>query len=119
MGDVTSLVPKSVNGKVVKRALNPAAFALLLIFALTAYGGSNIVRFEALIRQIWLGPADQPLTSVLESVNAWTSSSSVATIALSNLLDLYVAEAPNDKAAIEAALGEVAAAAPTSTATWL
>jgi hypothetical protein len=102
-----------------KRTLTPSAFALLLVFALSSYAGINIVRFEALAHRIWLGPADEPLTSVLDSVSAWTGTSSVATIALSTMLDLRVAEAPNDKASIEVALQEVAAAAPTSTAVWL
>ena len=39
-------------------------------------------------------------------------------MALSTMLDLLVAETPNDKASIEAALDEIAAAAPTSTAAW-
>ena len=43
-----------------KRTLNPTAFALLLVFALTSYGGANILRFEALAQShlVWSrGPA--------------------------------------------------------------
>jgi hypothetical protein len=92
--------------------------ALLLVFGLAAYGGANILRFEALTHRIWYGPADQPLTSVLDSVSAWANTSSVATLARSTMLDLIVTETPNDGAAIEAALREIAAASPTSTGTW-
>jgi hypothetical protein len=35
------------------------------------------------------------------------------------MLDLIVADTPHDNAAIEGALGEIAAASPTSTAAWL
>ena len=63
----------SVEANVAKRTLNPSAFALLLVFALTSYGGANIVNFEALTHRIWFGPADQSLTSVLDSVSAWTN----------------------------------------------
>ena len=110
---------KPVKARGAKRALTPSAFALLLVFALTSYGGANIVNFEALTNRIWFGPADQSLTSVLDSVSAWTNTSSVATVALSTKLDLLIAETANDKASIEAALDEVAADAPTSTAAWL
>ena len=119
MRNPSSSYQKSVDANVAKRTLNPTAFALLLVFALTSYGGANIVNFEALTHRIWFGPADQSLTSVLDSVSAWTNTSSVATVALSTKLDLLVAETPNDKASIEAALDEIAAAAPTSTAAWL
>ena len=102
-----------------RRSLNPTAFALLVVFGLTAYGGINIVRFEALRNRIWFGPAtDQPVGRVLESLSAWTNTSVVATGARSQKLDLIVAETPHDKAAIEGALEDIAAGSPTSTAAW-
>jgi hypothetical protein len=91
----------------------------LVVFGLTAYGGINVVRFEALRNRIWFGPAtDQPVGRVLESLSAWTNTSVVATGARSQRLDLIVAETPYDKAAIEGALEDVAAGSPTSTAAW-
>jgi hypothetical protein len=103
---------------VANRALNPAAFALLLVFGLTAYGGANILGFERVANRIWFGPADQPLRSALDSVSGWTNKSSVATMARSLMLDIIMAETPNDHAAIEGALVEIAASSPTTTATW-
>jgi hypothetical protein len=103
---------------VVNRTLSPAAFALLLAFGLTAYGGANLLGFQRLAHRTWLGPADQPLSSVLDSLSAWTNTSSVAMPARSLMLDIIMAETPHDHAAIEGALEEIAAASPTSTATW-
>src|SRR5437588_25542 len=100
------------------RIPSPATFALLLAFGLTAYGGGNILGFHALTSRIWFGPADQPLKSVLESVSAWTNTTSIATAARTFMLEVILAESPNDNAAMEGALDEIAAASPTSTATW-
>ena len=117
MRNPTSSYQKSVEANVAKRILNPSAFALLLVFGLTSYGGANILRFEALPNRILYGPADQPLTSVLDSVSP--GQVQVASRRWREpVLDLIVAETPNDKASIEAALDELAAAAPTSTAAW-
>ena len=88
------------------------------MFGLTAYSGANILKFEALWNRILFGPADELLARVLDSVSPWTNTNSVAMPARSLVLDLIVAETPNDKAAIEGALEEIAAAAPTSTAAW-
>jgi hypothetical protein len=103
---------------VANRTLSAAAFALLLVFGLTAYGGANILGFERLANRIWFGPADQPLRSALDSVSAWTNTSSIATPARSLMLDVIMAETPHDNEAIEGALAEIAASSPTSTATW-
>jgi hypothetical protein len=108
----------SAGAHVAKRILSPSTFALLLVFGLTAYGGANILRYEALSNRIWFGPADQPLTSVLDSVSAWTDTNNVAIPARSTMLDLIVAESPHDSTAIEGALDKLAAGSPTSTATW-
>jgi len=109
----------SPGASLARRSLNPTAFALLVVFGLTAYGGSDIVRFEALRNRIWFGPAtDQPVGRALEALSAWTNTSVVATGARSQKLDLIVAETPHDKAAIEGALEDAAAGSPTSTAAW-
>jgi hypothetical protein len=100
------------------RILSPAAFALLLVFGLTAYGGANILRFEALANRIWFGPADQTMKNALDSVSAWKNTSSVGIAARSLMLDIIMSEASHDLATIEVALNELAAGSPTSTATW-
>ncbi len=100
------------------RTLSPLAFVLLFLFSLTAYGGANIIEFQHLSNRIWFGPANQPVSSVLEAASAWKDSRSVDALARSLLLDIIMAETPQDHAAIEAALTEIAAAAPTSSATW-
>jgi hypothetical protein len=102
-----------------RRTLSPSAFALCLVFGVTAYAGADVVGFFALTQRIWFGPADQPTRGVLEEVSAWTNTSSVETAARSLLLEVTLVEAKDDKAAIEGALDELAAASPTSSATWL
>jgi hypothetical protein len=109
----------TTQGSVAPRILNLSAFVLLLLFAVAAYCGADILRFEALRNRIWLSPSDEPLARVLDSVSPWTNVSVVATPARSFMLDLIVADTPHDNAAIEGALGEIAAASPTSTAAWL
>ena len=101
------------------RILSPVTFALLLVFGLTVYGGANILGFQALTNRIWFGPADGSLKSVLASVSAWTDTSSVSTAARTFMLEVILAETPNDNAAIEGVLKEMAAASPVATATWV
>src|SRR5213080_2947509 len=112
----TSRATKPMRGNPI---LRPVTFALLLVFGLTAYGGANILGFEALVNRLWFGPANQSLKSVLDSVSAWTNTSSVATAARSFMLEVILSEIPNDNAAIEGALTEMATASPLSTAIWV
>src|SRR5262245_48905813 len=99
--------------------LSPSAFALVLGFGLTAYGGGNMVAFEALRHRLWAEPVGQPINHALERLAAWTNTSGIATQARSLALEIVVAETPHDNAAMERALSEFAASSPTSTATWL
>jgi hypothetical protein len=108
----------SDEAKVATRTLSPAAFVLLLVFGLTAYYGANILGFKALANRVWFGPADQTLSSALDSVSRWTDTSSVSTTARHLMLQIIMAETPHDYTAIENALDEFAAASPTSTSTW-
>jgi hypothetical protein len=103
---------------VLNRVPSLAAFALLVVFGLTAYAGANILGFKAMANRVWFGPADQPLKSVLNSVSGWTNTSGVATPARSLMLDIIMAETPHDYAAIEGALEQIAAGTPTSTSVW-
>jgi hypothetical protein len=113
-----STSPNQHQASIGGRILSPSAFALFLVFGLTAYAGAHIVAFEELTHRVWFGPRDQPVKSVLDSVEAWTNTSGVATPARSLMLDVIVAETPHDHAATESALEELAAASPTSTAAW-
>jgi hypothetical protein len=103
---------------VATQRLSAAAFALLVVFGLTAYSGANILGFQALANRVWYGPADQPLGIALGSVSGWTNTSSVATAAQNLMLEMIMAETPRDYAAIQNVLEEIAATSPTSTSTW-
>jgi hypothetical protein len=54
----------------------------------------------------------------MDSVSGWTNTTSVETLARSLMLDLILADTPNDAPAIEGAVNELAATSPSSTATW-
>ena len=108
----------SSGADVATRRLSAAAFALLVVFGLTAYSGANILGFQALANRVWYGPADQPLEIALGSVSGWTNTSSVATAAQNLMLEMIMAETPRDYAAIQNVLEEIAATSPTSTSTW-
>jgi hypothetical protein len=97
----------------------PVAFALLLVFGLTAYGGANILGFEAMRNRVWFGPANQSTKSALDSVSGWTNTNSVGIAARSLMLEIIMSENSRDLAAIEGALSELAVGSPTSTAAWV
>lgn len=112
--------PEPTSERVLRpRTLSLWAAGLLLVFALTAYAGVNILEYLALANRIWFGPRDQPLAGVLNAVSPWQNTSSVAAVARSDTLELIQAEAPNDTAALQAAMEEMAAVTPTSTSAWL
>ena len=101
-----------------RRILSPSAVALVVVFALTAYAGANMVGYLALANHIWFGPRDQPLANVLDAVSAWKNTSSVGALSRSLALELIMAETPNDAAALEGAIEEIAAVTPASTSAW-
>jgi hypothetical protein len=92
---------------------------LLVVFALTAYAGVNILEYFMLTNRIWFGSRGQPLADVLEEVSPWQNTSSVAALMRSLTLELIQTETPNDAAALESALEDMAAVTPTSTSAWL
>jgi hypothetical protein len=106
-----------LGAEVPRRRLSPAALGLFVVFGLAAYGGANILGFEALSDRVWFG-SNQPKESALASVSGWTTTNSVATVARNLMLDIVMSETPQDLPAIEEAIEGLAVASPTSTAIW-
>jgi hypothetical protein len=99
------------------RILNLPALGLLVVFAVAAYGGANIVAFERLPG--WVRSAAwQPVDSLLAPILTWKNTTGVATQARTLVRDIVLVRTPGDTAAIENALREVAMASPTSVAAW-
>jgi hypothetical protein len=90
----------------------------LVAFGVTAYGGAELVAVQGLTDRVRAGSTDE--SRLLKPlVSSWEDVTGVATRARSLSLDLVLAETPDDNAAIENALNEMAETSPTSTATWL
>jgi hypothetical protein len=99
------------------RILNLPALGLLVVFAVAAYGGANIIAFERLPG--WVRSAAwQPVDSLLAPILTWKNTTGVATRARTLVRDIVLVRTPGDTAAIENALREVAVASPTSVAAW-
>jgi len=95
-----------------------AAAAIMIVFGLTTYVGANLLLFENLKNRLWFGPADQTMTTAINAVSRWTNTNVVEMPARSFILEIILAETPRDNLAIEGALDNIAAVAPTSSATW-
>jgi hypothetical protein len=111
------VVPPRAQPRLTAWTLNLSAIGFLLVFAVTAYGGANILAFERLENQVDSLPG-QPTDSILGAVLAWGNTPGVATRARSLALNVALANTPGDTAAIENALDEVIKASPTSVAAW-
>ena len=93
------------------RILNLPALGFLVVFAVAAYGGANIVAFERLPG--WVrSAAGQPVDSLLGPILTWKNTTGVATRARTLVRDIVLARTPGDTAAIENALDEVVKASP-------
>jgi hypothetical protein len=79
-----------------------SALGLLLVFAVTAYAGANMVAFYG-----W----------VAGSVSAWKNTNGIATQARTLAFELALAR-PGDTAVIDDALDEIVKASPASVAAW-
>ena len=99
------------------RILNLPALGFLVVFAVVAYGGANIVAFERLPGWVRSSPG-QPVDSLAGPISTWKNTTGVATRARTLVLDIILAKTPGDTAAIENALDEVAKASPASVTAW-
>ena len=104
------------------RILSPSALGLVVVFAVTAYVGANIVAFERLEGRLAgeeiVSSAGAGQGSISGAVPNWKNTSGVAARARSLSLDIVLAKTPGDTAAIDNALRELAEGSPTSVAAW-
>jgi hypothetical protein len=97
--------------------LNLPALGFILVFAVTVYGGANVLGFERLKGQLdsLRGPS---IDSMLRPVSAWKDTPGVAAPARRLALNVVVAETPADLAGVEKALDDVLTASPTAVDAW-
>ena len=104
------------------RILSPSALGLVVVFAVVAYAGANIVAFERLEGRLAgeeiVSSAGAEQGSISGAVPNWKNTSGVAARARSLSLDIVLAKTPGDTAAIDNALRELAEGSPTSVAAW-
>jgi hypothetical protein len=99
------------------RTVSLPALGLLVVFAVAAYGGANIIAFERLPGWVSSAPG-QSVDRLSGPISTWKNTTGVATRARTFVRDIILAKTPGDTAAIENALDEVAKASPTSVAAW-
>ena len=99
------------------RTLSLPALGFLVVFAVAAYGGANIVAFERLPGWVRSVPG-QSVDSLTGPISTWKNTNGVATRARTLVRDIILAKTPGDTAAIENAWDEVVKASPMSAAAW-
>jgi len=100
------------------RTLSLSALAFIVVFAVAAYSGANIVTFERLEDRVASGGIVGDAQKWIERVSAWKDTAGVGMRARSLTLDIVLAETPGDGAAIENALDSLIVASRTSGAAW-
>jgi hypothetical protein len=96
---------------------------LFLLFSVAAYGGTELFRFEKVADPLIADPGRyarlQTDSSMQPFVSSWKDVTGVATRARRLALQIPLAETPDDLAAIEQALLELAENSPTMASVWL
>jgi len=105
------------------RKLNPAAVGLLVLFGAAAYGGAELVGFERVATPLIADPAAEPVTQPVDRslqpfVSAWADVTGVAARAGRLSLQIVLTETPDDTAAVEQALSQLAENSPTMVPAW-
>jgi hypothetical protein len=95
-------VPERTEGRRIAWSSSLSSLGLLLVFAVTAYAGANLVAFHA---------------HLVKSVSAWKNMTGLATEARILAFEIALAT-PGDTAGIDNALDEIVKASPTSVAAW-
>src|SRR6266536_3941979 len=106
------------------RNLNPSAVGLFVLFGVAVYGGAELVSFETvatpLIADVAAKRATQPIDSSMQPfVSTWADVTGVATRARRLSLQIVLTEAPQDTAALEQAMSQLAENSPTMVLAWL
>ncbi len=106
------------------RNLSPSAVGLFVLFGVAVYGGTELVGFERvatpLIADVAAKRATQPIDSSMQPfVSTWADVTGVATRARRLSLQIVLTEAPQDTAALEQAMSQLAENSPTIVSAWL
>jgi len=106
------------------RNLSPSAVGLFVLFGVAVYGGTELVSFETvatpLIADVAAKRATQPIDSSMQPfVSTWADVTGVATRARRLSLQIVLTEAPQDTAALEQAMSQLAENSPTIVSAWL
>src|SRR6266536_5453785 len=106
------------------RNLNPSAVGLFVLFGGAVYGGTELVSFDTvatpLIADVAAKRATQPIDSSMQPfVSTWADVTGVATRARRLSLQIVLTEAPQDTAALEQAMSQLAENSPTIVSAWL
>src|SRR6266700_7680363 len=108
----------------VGRNLEVSAVGLFLLFGIAVYGGAELVGFERvatpLIADVVTKTVTQPVDSSMQPfVSTWVDVTGVATRARRLSLQIVLAETPEDNAAVEQSLSQLAENSPTDVPAWL
>jgi hypothetical protein len=106
-----------IERRPIGRILNLPALGFLVVFAVVAYGGANIIAFERLPGWVRSSPG-QPIDRLAGPISTWKNTTGIATRARTFVLEIILAKTPGDTAAIENALDEVVRASPASVTAW-
>src|SRR6266536_1434096 len=106
------------------RNLNPSAVGLFVLFGVAVYGGAELVSFETvatpLIADVAAKRATQPIDSSMQPfVSSWVDVTGAAARARRLSLQIVLTEAPQDTAALEQAMSQLAENSPTMVSAWL
>jgi hypothetical protein len=109
----------------VQAAAKPIAIAIFLLCMITAYSGANLLMFmqgaDRVVDALDSSSesAQPPAAGALNSFIAnWKNTAGIADVARMLGLTVVRAVTPDDKAAIELAISEIAENSPTSSAVW-
>ena len=97
--------------------LNLPALGCILVFAITAYNGANIVRFELLKGRLD-SLRGSSIDSMLRPITAWKNTLGVAVRARRLAFEVVVAETPADLSGVEKVLEDVVKESPMAVDAW-
>src|SRR6266496_2459652 len=105
------------------RKMGPSALGLFVLFGVTVYGGAELVRFEKVAEPFLADPGQKYATLQIDNsmqpfVSSWTDVTGVAKRARRLALQITLTETPDDTAAIEQGLSQLAENSPTMTSAW-
>jgi hypothetical protein len=106
------------------RSLNLSAVGLFLLFGVAVYGGAELVSFEKVADPLIADSAASRATQQVDSsmqpfVSAWSDVTGVAKRARRLALQIVLSETPDDIAALEQAMSQLAENSPTMVSAWL